>query len=156
MAKAAEGDKAPDFSLPSSEGGTLGLKDLAGKKAVIFFYPKDDTPGCTVEACAFRDLSGDFAKAGARVIGISKDGLASHGKFIEKFKLNFPLLADEETKVIQAFDVWREKNMYGKKTMGVERSTFLLDAKGVIAKAWRKVKVEGHVDEVLKAVKDLK
>ena len=122
---------------------------------MIYFYPKDDTPGCTKEACGFRDAWADVTDAGINVVGVSKDPAKSHDKFKAKYDLPFPLISDEDTELAQAFGVWKEKNMYGKKTMGVERSTFLLDAEGVIRKAWRKVKVDGHVDKVLEEAKKL-
>lgn len=149
------GDKAPDFSLPRDGGGTLSLRDLEGGPAVLYFYPKDDTPGCTKEACGFRDAWSDVAAAGIQVVGVSKDSVRRHDNFKAKYELPFPLIADEQGELCEAFGVWKEKNMYGRKTMGIERSTFLLDAGGVIRKAWRKVKVDGHVDEVLTAAKAL-
>ena len=152
---ADEGDKAPDFTLETDGGGSLKLSSLKGEKVVVYFYPRDNTPGCTQESCDFRDLEPDFSKVDAKIIGISKDSITSHDKFKSKFDLPFTLVSDPDLVAIKAFDVWREKNMYGKKTMGVERSTFLIDKKGVIAKAWRKVKVKGHAEEVLAAAKDL-
>ncbi len=149
------GDKAPDFTLETDGGGKLKLSSLKGEKVVVYFYPRDNTPGCTQESCDFRDLHPDFSKIKAKVIGISKDSVASHDKFKDKFGFPFTLASDPDLKAIKAFDVWREKNMYGKKTMGVERSTFLIDEKGVIAKTWRKVKVKGHAEEVLAAAKAL-
>ena len=145
------GDKAPNFSLPADNGGKASLKPLKGKAVVLYFYPKDDTPGCTAEACAFRDALPDFSKVKAAIIGISRDSVASHAKFKTKFGLSFPLASDEDGKVCQAYGVWVEKSMYGKKYMGIERSTFLIDAKGVVRNVWRKVKVDGHAEEVLKA-----
>ena len=141
--------KFPAFSLPGSDGRTWTLKSLAGKPFVIYFYPKDATPGCTVEACDFRDQQPDFAKSGIPVIGISPDPLTSHAKFIAKQKLNFVLLADEDHVLAEKLGVWGEKSMYGKTFMGIIRSTFLVGADGVIVKEWRKVKVDGHVAEVL-------
>jgi thioredoxin-dependent peroxiredoxin len=149
------GDKAPDFTLPADGGGKIALKELKGKPVVLYFYPKDDTPGCTAEACAFRDQLPDFAKVKAQVIGISRDSVASHDKFKKKFKLPFPLASDEDGKVCQAYGVWMEKSMYGKKYMGIERSTFLIDGKGVVRNVWRKVKVDGHADAVLAAAEGL-
>ena len=149
------GDKAPDFSLKTDGGGKVTLGQLKGEKVVVYFYPKDDTPGCTTESCAFRDMEPDFSKLKTRVVGISKDSVQSHDKFKSKYGLNFTLAADPDLKAIKAFDVWKEKNMYGKKTMGVERSTFLIDENGVVRKAWRKVKVDGHVEEVLAAAKEI-
>jgi peroxiredoxin Q/BCP len=150
------GDKAPDFTLPADGGGEVSLKELKGKPVVLYVYPKDDTPGCTAEACAFRDQLPDFAKVKAQVIGISRDSVASHDKFKKKFKLPFPLASDEDGKVCQAYGVWMEKSMYGKKYMGIERSTFLIDGKGVVRNIWRKVKVPGHAEEVLAATEALK
>lgn len=150
------GDKAPSFMLPTDGGGTVSLKDLKGQTIVLYFYPKDDTSGCTTEACAFRDALPDFSKVKAAVIGVSKDPVTKHDKFKEKYELNFPLGSDEEGKVCDAYGTWVEKSMYGRKYMGIERSTFLIDSKGVIRAVWRKVKVPGHVDEVLKAVQELK
>jgi peroxiredoxin Q/BCP len=150
-----EGDKAPDFNLATDDGGKIKLSALKGKKVVLYFYPKDDTPGCTRESCDFRDGHPKFKKEGVEIIGISKDSAESHDKFKAKYDLNFTLAADPDLKAIKAYEVWKEKNMYGKKTMGVERSTFLIDEKGKIAKAWRKVSVDGHADEVLKAAKEI-
>ncbi len=150
------GDKAPDFSLPTDGGGKVSLKELRGKTVVLYFYPRDDTPGCTAEACAFRESLPDFSKVKAEVVGISRDSVASHDKFKKKFKLAFPLASDEDGKVTEAYGVWVEKSMYGKKYMGIERATFLIDAKGVIREVWHKVKVDGHADEVLKAAEGLR
>ena len=150
------GDKAPDFTLPADRGGKVSLKELKGKTVVLYFYPKDDTSGCTAEACAFRDALPDFAKVKAAVVGISRDSVASHDKFAKKFNLPFPLASDEDGKVCQAYGVWVEKSMYGKKYMGIERSTFLIDGKGVVRKVWRKVKVDRHADQVLGAARALK
>jgi len=152
----AVGDKAPDFTLPTDGGGTVSMKGLKGKKVVLYFYPKDDTPGCTKEACAFRDSLPDFSKVKAVIVGISKDSVASHDKFKTKFKLPFPLASDEDGKVCEAYGAWVEKSMYGKKYMGIERATFLIDEKGIIRNIWRKVKVPGHADDVLKAAAGLK
>ena len=149
------GDKAPDFTLPTDGGGELSLSSLEGRKVVLYFYPKDDTSGCTAESIAFRDALADFEKAGTAVIGLSKDSAAKHDKFKVKYDLNFPLVADEECTACEAWGVWIEKSMYGRKYMGIERSTFLIDANGKIARAWRKVKVPGHVEEVLEAAKQL-
>jgi len=149
------GDKAPDFTLPTDGGGELSLSSLEGRKVVLYFYPKDDTSGCTAESIAFRDALADFEKAGTAVIGLSKDSAAKHDKFKAKYDLNFPLVADEECTACEAWGVWIEKSMYGRKYMGIERSTFLIDANGKIARAWRKVKVPGHVEEVLEAAKQL-
>jgi peroxiredoxin Q/BCP len=144
--------KVPAFSLPVSGGGKWKLADAAGKRLVIYFYPKDATSGCTSEGEAFRDLHARFRKAGAEIVGVSPDSVVSHDKFIARYGFTFPLLADEDKTVCQLFGVWKEKSMYGKKYMGVERSTFLLDDKGVLRREWRKVKVPGHAEEVLAAV----
>ncbi len=149
------GDKAPDFNLPTNGGGALSLKDLKGKKAVMYFYPKDMTPGCTTEAQDFRDHIKDFDKAGCVVVGVSKDSVKRHDNFVEKQQLPFKLLSDENGTLCEDFGVWVEKNMYGRKYMGILRATFVLDAKGVIRHVWPKVKVKGHVAEVLNAVKSL-
>jgi peroxiredoxin Q/BCP len=149
------GDKAPGFTMATDGGGKVSLEQLKGKKVVLYFYPKDDTPGCTAEACAFRDSLPDFSKVKATVIGVSKDSVASHEKFKKKFKLPFPLASDEDGKVTEAYGVWVEKSMYGRKYMGIERATFLIDEKGVIRNIWRKVKVDGHAEEVLEALNGL-
>ncbi|MER3423438.1 MAG: thioredoxin-dependent thiol peroxidase [Nitrospiraceae bacterium] len=148
------GDRAPVFSLLDETGKTVSLKSLKGKQVVLYFYPKDDTPGCTKEACSFRDAYGRIQEAGAVILGVSLDGRDSHRKFIEKYKLPFPLLSDEDAKVSKAYGVYKEKNMYGKKYWGIERSTFVIDQTGVIKAEFRKVKVDGHVDEVLDALKE--
>ena len=150
------GDKAPDFTLPADGGGTVSLKALKGKPVVLYFYPKDDTSGCTAEACAFRDALPDFSRVKAEIVGISRDSVASHDEFKQKFKLPFPLASDEDGTVCQAYGVWVEKSMHGRKYIGIERSTFLIDAKGAVRKVWRKVKVPGHAGEVLEAVRALK
>ena len=147
------GDKAPDFTLPTDGGGTVTLSKLKGKKVVLYFYPKDDTSGCTAEACGFRDTLPNFRKVDATVIGISRDSVASHDKFRKKYELPFKLAADIEGEVTEKYGVWVEKSMYGRKYMGIERATFLVDEKGVVRKVWHKVKVPGHVDDVLAAVK---
>lgn len=152
---AEAGKKAPAFTLATDGAGKVSLKDLAGKKVVLYFYPKDDTSGCTAEAQDFRDLLPKFKKAGATVIGVSKDSVAKHDKFKAKYDLNFPLGSDEDCKVCEKYGVWVEKSMYGRKYMGIERATFLIDEKGKIAKVWRKVKVKGHAQEVLDEVKAL-
>jgi peroxiredoxin Q/BCP len=152
-ADVAVGDKAPDFSLPDQTGATVGLKGLRGKQVVLYFYPKDDTPGCTKEACGFRDAIKPIEKTGAVVLGVSTDGPASHQKFIAKYGLPFSLLCDEDAAVSKAYGVYKEKSLYGKKYWGIERSTFVIDGKGRIKAAFRKVKVDGHVDEVLEALK---
>ncbi len=143
------GDKAPDFKVESDSGETLSLKDLKGMKVVIYFYPKDNTSGCTKEACNFRDGIKSFKKKNTFVIGVSKDSVASHKKFKEKFELPFVLLSDETASMIKDYGVWKEKSMYGRKYMGIERTTFLINEKGIIEKIWNKVKVPGHVDEIL-------
>jgi len=150
------GDKAPGFTLPTDGGGEISLSDFKGKPVVLYFYPKDDTSGCTAEACAFRDALPDFSKVKAEVIGISRDPVKKHDKFKEKYALNFPLASDEEGEVCEAYGTWVEKSMYGRKYMGIERCTFLIDGKGVTREVWRKVKVPGHAEEVLKAAKALK
>ena len=149
------GAKAPDFDMPADGGGEVSLKSLKGKNVVLYFYPKDDTPGCTTEACAFRDSLPDFSKVKAAIVGVSRDDVMSHEKFKKKFKLPFPLASDEDGKVCAAYGVWVEKSMYGRKYMGIERSTFLIDGKGIVRAIWRKVKVNGHAGEVLAAVKEL-
>jgi peroxiredoxin Q/BCP len=150
-----DGDRAPDFDLPCDEGGSVKLSGLAGRPVVVYFYPKDDTSGCTAEAKAFTALAEDFAKAGVTVIGISPDTVAQHAKFRAKYELAVRLAADTDKTVANAYGVWVEKSMYGKKYMGVERSTFLIDGKGKVARSWRKVKVPGHAEEVLLAAKAL-
>ncbi|HXG79796.1 MAG TPA: thioredoxin-dependent thiol peroxidase [Methyloceanibacter sp.] len=150
------GNMAPDFTLPTDGGGTVSLKGLRGKTVVLYFYPKDDTSGCTAEACAFRDALPDFSRLKAEVVGISRDSVASHDKFKQKYKLRFPLASDEDGKVCSAYGVWVEKSMYGRKYMGIERSTFLIDGKGAVRAIWRKVKVPGHAEEVLEAARALK
>jgi thioredoxin-dependent peroxiredoxin len=150
-----EGEMAPDFELPTDSGGRTHLRGLKGKPVVIYFYPKDDTSGCTAQAIAFSDLRAKFAAAGATVIGISPDSAASHDKFKGKHDLEIALAADPDRSAIEAYGVWKEKSMYGRKYFGVERSTFLIDRNGRIARIWRKVKVPGHADEVLAATKAL-
>ncbi|MBL8689531.1 MAG: thioredoxin-dependent thiol peroxidase [Rhodospirillaceae bacterium] len=149
------GNKAPAVTLPVSGGGELALSKLKGKPVVVYFYPKDNTSGCTKEAQDFQAAMAKFRKAGAEVIGISKDTVASHDKFAAKYDLSFPLMSDTEGKACEAFGTWVEKSLYGRKYMGIERATFLIDAKGVVRNVWRKVKVPGHVDDVLAAVKAL-
>lgn len=151
-----EGAKAPDFSLPADEGGKVKLSSLKGAPIVLYFYPKDDTPGCTREACAFRDARRELQKLGATVLGVSADPIDRHQKFREKYKLNFPLLSDPDHKVAEKYGAWREKNMYGKKSMGIQRSTFLIDANGKVARVWPRVQVDGHDQQVLEALKKLK
>jgi len=147
------GDKAPSFSAPSDTGETYSLKDLKGKKFVLYFYPKDDTSGCTAEACSFTENIKAFNKAGVTVLGVSKDSLESHKKFRDKYGLKFPLLSDTDGKICEAYGTWIEKSMYGKKYMGIDRSTFIIGEDGKISAFWRKVKVAGHVEEVLEALK---
>lgn len=147
-----KGDKAPEFTLPTLNDQTVSLKDFKGKKVVLYFYPKDNTPGCTLEACDFRDNMGRLKTAGVEVLGTSRDHLKSHQKFADKFDLSFPLLSDEQGEVCRQYDCWKEKSMFGKKYFGIERSTFLIDEKGLIQKIWRKVKVKGHVEQVLEAL----
>lgn len=147
------GAKAPSFDLMSDEGKKVSLKDFAGKKVVLYFYPKDDTPGCTKEACSFSENYKRLQKAGAVVLGVSADSVASHQKFKNKFKLGFPLLSDPDKDVIEKYGVWKEKSMYGKKYMGIERTTFIIDEQGKIAHIFPKVKVDGHTDEVLEKLK---
>lgn len=150
------GDKAPDFTMPTDGGGEVSLAKLKGKPVVLYFYPRDDTPGCTKEACGFRDALPDFSGAGGvEIIGVSRDTVAKHDKFKAKYDLPFTLGSDESGAVTEAYGVWVEKSMYGKKSMGIERSTFLIDGEGVIRGVWRKVKVPGHVEEVLAAAKGL-
>ncbi len=151
----AEGEPAPDFTLEDQDGRPLSLSTLRGEPVVLYFYPKDDTPGCTKQACAFRDARDDYAKAGARVIGISPDSVASHRKFVEKFGLPFTLLADPERKVCELYGVWQEKNMYGRKSMGVVRTTFVIDASGKVRRVFPRVKVDGHAGKVLEALAGL-
>jgi peroxiredoxin Q/BCP len=150
-----EGKKAPDFQVATSGGGTLKLSKLRGKAVVLYFYPKDDTPGCTTEAKDFSGLASEFEAAGATILGISPDSQASHDKFCTKHALTVTLGADEDHAIADAYGVWVEKSMYGKKYMGVERSTFLIDPAGKVAAVWRKVKVPGHAKAVLEAVKAL-
>ena len=149
------GDQAPDFTLPTWPEGELTLSALRGRWVVLYFYPKDNTPGCTTESCAFRDAQGDFEAADAVILGISRDSVKSHASFVEKFDLPFRLVSDPDEIACKAFDVIRMKNMYGKQVLGVERSTFLVDPLGNIAHAWRKVKVDGHVEEVLATLRRL-
>ncbi|MBV8805144.1 MAG: peroxiredoxin [Sinobacteraceae bacterium] len=155
MATPKIGSKIKDFSLPSSGGGTWSLQDAKGRKLVIFFYPKDMTSGCTRESQDFRDLHAAFRKAGVDVVGVSRDSVKSHDKFTEKENLPFPLLSDEDEKLCKLFDVIHEKSLYGRKYLGIERSTFLLDGSGILQREWRKVKVPGHAEEVLEAAKSL-
>ena len=149
------GDKAPAFSMKTDGGGKVSLSQLKGQNVVLYFYPKDDTSGCTAEACGFRDSLPRFGKIDAVVIGVSRDSVESHDRFKKKHKLNFTLAADETGKVTEDYGVWVEKSMYGRKYMGIDRSTFLIDKDGTVRNVWHKVKVPGHVAEVLKAVQAL-
>ena len=149
------GHRAPDFTLPAFDGTKLKLSALRGKPVVLYFYPRDNTPGCTREACAFRDRKAAWKKLGAQVLGVSPDSVTSHQKFRDKYQLDFPLLADTDHKVAEEYGAWREKNLYGKKSMGIQRSTWLIDAIGNVARAWKKVNVDGHDDEVIAALKAL-
>ncbi len=152
MKELKAGDVAPAFELPAGDGGELALADLKGKTVVLYFYPKDNTSGCTKEACAFNDSLARIKKKGAVVVGVSPDSVGSHAKFAGKYDLAFPLVSDESKKMLAAYGVWKEKSMYGRRYMGVERSTFIIDGKGKITHVFRKVKVDGHVDEVLAAL----
>ncbi len=149
-----EGKKAPSFTLKNSSGNKISLKDFSGTKVILYFYPKDMTSGCTQEACDFRDNHPDFKKLGVAVLGISVDSVESHKKFSDKYDLPFTLLSDEEKSVVEKYGVWKEKSMYGKKYMGIERTTFILDEEGKILKIFPKVKVTGHVNEILKLLKE--
>ncbi|QDU90865.1 Putative peroxiredoxin bcp [Pirellulimonas nuda] len=150
-----EGDRAPAFTMTADDGSKVRLGDLKGGPVVLYFYPKDDTPGCTRQACAFRDQSEALKKLGAKVLGVSPDDAASHAKFRDKYSLNFPLLVDLDHKAAEKYGAWREKNMYGKKSMGIQRSTFLIDSQGKVAKLWKRVSVDGHDEKVLEALKEL-
>ena len=149
------GDPAPDFTLPTDGNGSLTLSRLRGQPVVLYFYPKDDTSGCTAQACGFRDSLPDYGQTGATVIGVSKDSVAAHDKFKKKYELPFTLASDAAGEVVEKYGVWVEKSMYGRKYMGIDRSTFLIDKDGVVRGVWHKVKVPGHVAEVLKAAKGL-
>jgi thioredoxin-dependent peroxiredoxin len=149
------GQKAPDFTLSADDGTKLKLSAQQGHPVVLYFYPKDDTPGCTREACAFRNRQAELKKRGAKVFGVSPDDVASHEKFRDKFKLNFPLLADPDHRVAEKYGAWREKNLYGKKSMGIQRSTYLIAADGRVAHVWKKVNVDGHDAAVLAALDEL-
>ena len=140
------GSPAPDFTLPSDDGGDVSRSELRGRKVVLYFYPKDDTPGCTTQACDFRDALPRFEGVDAVVLGVSADSVESHAKFRAKHHLNFPLLADVDHEVSEAYGVWKEKNLYGRKSMGIERSTFLIDGEGNVERVWRKVKAQGHTE----------
>jgi thioredoxin-dependent peroxiredoxin len=149
------GQRAPAFTLTADDGSKVRLSDFKGRPVVLYFYPKDDTPGCTREACAFRDGQRVLKKFNAEVLGVSADSVESHIKFRDKFDLNFPLLADPDHKVAEKYGAWREKNMYGKKSMGIQRSTYLIDASGKVARVWKAVKVDGHDEAVLGALAEL-
>lgn len=146
------GDKAPDFELPADDGSQVKLSDLKGKRVVLYFYPKDNTSGCTTQACDLRDTLPRIDEQGAVVLGVSPDPISSHGKFRDKFDLNFPLLSDEDHRVAEVYGVWKEKSMYGRKYWGIERSTFIIDENGVVLEAWRKVKPKGHAERVAEAL----
>lgn len=150
-----EGTKAPAFTLVTDQGQKVKLSDYVGQPVVLYFYPKDDTPGCTKEACAFRDCSQKLAAHQAIVLGVSADDVPSHARFRDKYRLNFPLLADVDHVVAEKYGAWREKNMYGKKSMGIQRSTFLIDSQGKVAKVWKRVQTEGHDQQVLQALQEL-
>ena len=155
MGKTAPGKKVPDFTLPATGDREISLSDYSGKRVVLYFYPKDSTPGCTTEGQDFRDSIHTFRRRRTVILGISRDSVKSHENFKAKQQFPFDLLSDADEKVCKLFDVIREKNMYGRKVMGIERSTFLIDEKGILRREWRKVKVKGHVDEVLEAIKEL-
>ena len=155
MAMVKEGKPAPAFELPSSEGGEVSLASLRGKTVVLYFYPRDMTPGCTREACEFRDTQAPLRKAGAVVLGVSPDALTAHDRFKKEYKLNFPLLSDPDKKVAKKYGAWGEKVMYGKKVTGMIRSTFVIDGEGTVRKVFPRVKVDGHAEKVLEAVKAL-
>jgi peroxiredoxin Q/BCP len=146
------GEKAPEFTLPDSNGSPVQLKDFRGKNVVLYFYPRDLTPGCTKQACSFNDALGSIRKRGAVVLGVSADTVESHKKFADKHGLQFPLLSDTEKKVIKSFGVWQKKSLYGRSFMGIVRTTFVIDAKGIIRAVFPKVKVDGHADEILKSL----
>ncbi|PQO28074.1 thioredoxin-dependent thiol peroxidase [Blastopirellula marina] len=150
------GSKAPSFTLTADDGSKVKLADLKGSIVVLYFYPKDDTPGCTKEACAFRDRQSELVKHGVKVLGVSPDDKDSHIKFKEKYQLNFHLLVDKDHQLAEKYGAWREKNMYGKVSMGIQRSTFLIDAEGKVAKVWKRVQVDGHDEKVLEEVAKLK
>jgi len=150
------GQRAPAFTLRADDGSQVRLADFAGQPIVLYFYPRDNTPGCTREACAFRDQRTQLNKLGAQVLGISADSVESHGKFRDRFELNFPLLADPDHVVAEKYGAWREKNMYGKKSMGIQRSTYLIGPDGNVAKVWKAVKVDGHDAQVIAAIRELR
>lgn len=155
MSELKVGDAAPDFKLPRDGGGEIALNDFKGQKLVVYFYPKDDTPGCTKEACGFKDALEDFNTLNTSVVGISKCSVSKHDKFKAKYDLNFPLASDEDGDACERYGVWVEKNMYGRKYMGIERATFLIDESGKIAQIWRKVKVKDHIEDVRSAVEGI-
>jgi peroxiredoxin Q/BCP len=146
------GQPAPDFTLPDQSGRELTLSQLKGSPVVLYFYPKDDTPGCTKEACAFRDAFGQYLAQGAKIVGVSPDGVESHARFARKFELPFPLLADPQRTVCQAYGVWKERTLYGRKSLGVERTTFVIDGGGILREVFRRVRVDGHSPAVLEAI----
>jgi thioredoxin-dependent peroxiredoxin len=148
-----QGDLAPQFRLPSTDGKSVGLRDFAGKDVVLYFYPKDDTPGCTAEACSFRDTNSELASAGAVVLGVSTDSIESHNKFREKYSLNFPLLSDQTSDVAKMYGVWKEKNMYGRRSWGVARTTFLIGPDGRVKKVYKKVDTKTHGQDILADLK---
>jgi peroxiredoxin Q/BCP len=150
-----EGSKAPDFNLSDDQGNMVSMADYAGKKLVLYFYPKDDTPGCTTEACDLRDNFKALDRLNVAVAGVSRDSVKSHQTFKEKYDLNFPLLSDDSQQLCDAYEVMKEKSIYGKTYIGIERSTFLIDESGIVRKVWRGVTVSGHVDEILAAIKQL-
>ncbi len=149
------GQEAPDFALPADDGTEVKMSDLRGKPVVLYFYPRDDTPGCTREACSFRDRKAEIAKLGAAVLGVSTDDVGSHQRFRDKYTLNFPLLADTDHAVADAYGAWRQKTRFGKTTMGIQRSTYLIDAEGVVRRVWKNVQVDGHDEEVAAALRSL-
>jgi peroxiredoxin Q/BCP len=150
------GSRAPDFTLPADDGSQVKLSALSGQPVVLYFYPRDDTPGCTREACAFRDRKAEITQQGAKVLGVSPDDVASHGQFRDKFHLNFPLLADTDHKVAETYGAWREKVRFGKTAMGIQRSTFLIDGEGIVRKVWKNVQVNGHDEQVIAAIEQLR
>jgi len=149
------GRAAPNFSLTDQDGKTVALSDCAGSPVVLYFYPKDDTPGCTKEACAFRDAIAEYRRRDARILGVSPDGPSSHARFVKKYQLPFSLLADPDHKVCESYGVWKEKNLYGRKSMGVERTTFIIDGTGTVRAVFPRVKVDGHSDAVIAALDEL-
>ena len=149
------GERAPDFTLPADDGSHVKLSDLRGSPVVLYFYPRDDTPGCTREACSFRDQHTELGRLGAKLLGVSTDDVQSHGKFRDKYQLNFPLLADTQHQVAEKYGAWREKVRFGKKSLGIERSTFVIDAQGTVRKVWKNVNVDGHDQQVVEALQTL-